>query len=193
MKPARNTTGASDAQTPGGEGYADEPVDAPLHRSAGGSPDTIPTPGRAALFLLGTAIVAYGLAEAEGDIIYVIAGGLFALVRALGSISPLTKLLIAPAGALGVPVEETRARVEQDALIQDLSELRGTPDYSQRRDLNARQMRVYQDLSTGQAKSSYRRSQFAFLVGLGLIVAAVVLALSEEAQPPRSPPAALQG
>lgn len=69
--------------------------------------------------------------------------------------------------------EETRARKDQAALVQDIREADGVPELAELLKLSARQMSVYQDLSTNQARSSYRRSQFASMLGLALIVGAI--------------------
>jgi hypothetical protein len=66
-----------------------------------------------------------------------------------------------------------RASERQDDLLRDIRQVKGVPTLAELVDFNARQMRVYQELSTGQASSSYRRSQLAFIVGLALIGAAI--------------------
>jgi len=72
-----------------------------------------------------------------------------------------------------------RAREEQAALLQDMGDVVGIPELPELLEFNERQMHVYQELSLTQARSSYRRSQFAFLVGLALVVGAVAVSFSD--------------
>jgi len=74
--------------------------------------------------------------------------------------------------------DQARARQAQDALLADFREVRGVPELAELMDFNERQMRVYQELSTSQARSSYRRSQFAFVIGLALIGGAIAAAFA---------------
>jgi len=73
--------------------------------------------------------------------------------------------------------EVERAREDQVELLKDIREnireTAGVPDLAALFAFNERQMRVYQELSTGQARSSYQRSQISFTIGLLLIVGAV--------------------
>jgi hypothetical protein len=71
-----------------------------------------------------------------------------------------------------------RAHEEQDALLQDIREVKGVPELAELVAFNERQIRVYQELSTFQAKSSYRRSQMAFGAGFLLIVAAIAASVA---------------
>jgi hypothetical protein len=74
----------------------------------------------------------------------------------------------------------TRAREDQQALLEDITKVQGVPKLGELLEFNERQMQVYQQLSLAQARSSYRRSQFAFLVGLLLIVGAVAASFSPD-------------
>lgn len=67
----------------------------------------------------------------------------------------------------------TRAREDQAALLEDITKVQGIPELGELLEFNERQMQVYQELSLAQARSSYRRSQVAFLIGLALIVGAI--------------------
>jgi hypothetical protein len=122
-----------------------------------------------ALLLLGIAFVVYGLVQDE--LTWATIGAFVAMAAVLPP--RLTALTV---GGASIELVEQRARDEQDALVEDLRKVEGIPDFPTLLDFNVRQMRVYQDLSTGQARSSYRRSQAAFGVGLALIAAAVLLA-----------------
>ena len=128
----------------------------------------MPVAARVGMFVLGSSGLVYGTVVLQ-QLSWTLVGAFLALTGATGRLP--VDLVVGKE-----PVAEIRARHEQDALVQDISDVEGTPDFAALLDFNVRQMRVYQELSTSQARTSYRRSQFAFLIGLGLIAAAVVLA-----------------